>query len=235
MTLKPSRGSEAIARATLEYRAGDYENALATLAGATVDEEDYLDLAYLLGLCYSRLKKHDEALLYLEQVVTQGDDGPRTRQCRMALAVIYASTGRSKLAEYELRKLAELEQETPQICSALGHSSWKQGKLEEGIVWYRKALQLDPENAGALNGYGYLLACADRKLDIAFTCCQKAFDAHPENPAYADSLGWVLYKQGRYQEASRYVRAAANELGTEREVREHLDAIEKAARMGKGS
>ena len=112
-----------------EYRAGEYESALVSLVEAEVDEDDCLDLAYVLGLCHVRLGRHDEALLYLEQVVTGGADGPRVEQCRLSLAYVYAVTGRTKLAEYELGKLLDAGKETPQVCAAMGYASWAQGRL----------------------------------------------------------------------------------------------------------
>lgn len=223
-----SKGAQAIARATGEYRAGDYESALATLAQATVDEEDYLDLAYLLGLCHARLGRWDDALLYLEQVVTQGEDGPRTSQCRMMLAIVYSSTGRSKLAEYELQKLVEASRETTQVCAALGHANWKLGRIDEGLRWYRKALELDANNTTALNGYGYLLACAGKDLGTAFKYCKMALDSDPKNPAYADSMGVVCLKLGRMDEAAAYLKAASLLLGDNEELREHVSMYEKA-------
>lgn len=224
---KPT-GSTALAEAGRLYKAGDYESAVSTLGSATVDEEDYLDLAYLMGLCYARLGRYDEALLYLEQVVTQGDADARTAQCRMALAYVYAETGRSKLSEYELNKLVEDSRETPQVCSALGHANWKQGRVEDGLRWYSKALELDPDNPTALNGYGYLLACAGRDLQKALTCCRKALDIDPENPAYADSAGWAYFKLGMLDEAGSYLRSAAEALGDDDESRDHVAALEKA-------
>jgi Flp pilus assembly protein TadD len=225
-----SSGAKAIAKAGAEYRDGDYDSAITTLASATVDEDDYLDLAYLLGLCYARLQRFDEALLYLEQVVTQGEGDTRTLQCRMTLAYIYSMTGRTKLAEYELTKLVDASWETPQVCSALGHSNWKQGRLDEGLRWYAKALELDPESPTALNGYGYLLACADKDLDMAVTCCRKALNEDPGNPAYADSLGWAYFKLGKFEEAGSYLRAAAKALADNEESTAHLKALEKAVR-----
>lgn len=230
MSVPRSPGAKAIAKAGLEYRDGDYESAISTLASATVDEDDYLDLAYLLGLCFARLHRFDEALLYLEQVVTQGDGDARTPQCRMTLAYIYSMTGRSKLAEYELTKLVESSGETPQVCSALGHSSWKQGRLDEGLRWYARALELAPENPTALNGYGYLLACAGKDLAMAVTCCRKALNDDPGNPAYADSLGWAYYKLGRFDEAGLYLRAAAKSLDGDEESVAHVQEFEKAVR-----
>lgn len=224
----PRGGTAALAEAWAEFAAGDYESTVATLSSATVREDEYLDYAYLLGLGYARLRRFDEALLYLEQVVTSGGGEVKESQCRMALALIYSETGRHKLAEYELRKLTGSPMETAQVRAALGHSSWAQGRLEEGLDWYAKALELSPENLNALNGYGYLLACAGRDLELALTCCRKAVDGDPGNPAYADSLGWAYFKLGRLEEASRYLYVAKAELGEADECRAHIEAYEKA-------
>ncbi|TFG84441.1 MAG: tetratricopeptide repeat protein, partial [Spirochaetales bacterium] len=194
-------GEAAITKALAEYRVGDYEAAILTLADASFDEKDYLELAYIMGLCYVRLAKYDEALLYLEQVVTAGFENARSDQCRLTLAYIYSITGRSKLAEYELKKLVAAKRESPQVYASLGFASWAQGRLEEALEWYAKALDLDPENINAINGYGYLLACADRDLSRAVSLCRKALDADPGNPAYADSLGWSYLRLGMVEEA----------------------------------
>ncbi|MDR2048952.1 MAG: tetratricopeptide repeat protein, partial [Treponema sp.] len=77
-----------------------WEPALTELLKVDTDgfsAEETADLAYYLGLCYTKLKRYDDALLYLEQVVTSSPDPLRLYQCRMTLAYIYAVTGRSKL------------------------------------------------------------------------------------------------------------------------------------------
>src|SRR5574344_1035805 len=71
---------------------------------------DPVELAYYLGLCYSKLKRYDDSLLYLEQVVTAAGDNAdssadektveRVMQCRFLLAVIYCLSGRKKLADF---------------------------------------------------------------------------------------------------------------------------------------
>jgi len=223
-----SKGSLAIGKANAEYRDGEFESAIETLSAATVDENDYLELAYLLGLSHARLDHFDEALLYLEQVVTSGETGPRSTQCRLALAFIYSVTNRFKLAEYELMRLLESNIDTPQVFAALGHAVWSQGRIVEGIDFYEKALQKDPENLNALNGYGYLLACAEYDLDKALECCQKAVEGDPGNAAYADSLGWAYLKLGQLEKASHFLYEASKIVGDTEESREHIAAYEKA-------
>ena len=74
------------------YQSRKYSDALAFFLALPPDSSDNIELAYFIGLCYARLNKYDEALLYLEQVVTNGTDFDRIKQCRLSLAVIYSQT-----------------------------------------------------------------------------------------------------------------------------------------------
>ena len=56
------------------YQSRKYSDALAFFLALPPDSTDNIELAYFIGLCYARLNKYDEALLYLEQVVTNGTD-----------------------------------------------------------------------------------------------------------------------------------------------------------------
>lgn len=227
---KKQEGRAALESALADYRAGDYESALVTLAGATVDEDDYLEMAYLLGLCYVRLQKYDEALLYLEQLVTSGIEDARVTQCRYTLAYIYSVTDRNKLAEYELKKLLSDYGESARTLAGLGYSLWAQGRKEEAMEAYKKAVRLDPENRNALNGCGYVMACLNSELPRALRYCEKAVAADPANAAYNDSLGWVYFKLNRLDMAARFVGKAARLAGTHPEIKTHVDSIRKKAK-----
>ncbi len=183
--------------------------------------------AYKLGLERARASDWDAALLYLEQVVTGDPGSERGRQCRMALAYVYAMTGRFRLAEYEVRKLMEAGVESAQLSAFLGYAAWEQGRADEAIERYRKALDMDPENANALNGLGYTLACEGRDGARALTCCRKAVDMKPDNPAYLDSLGWAYYKLGYVEEARDYLGRALARAPDEPEIKAHARAVEE--------
>jgi tetratricopeptide (TPR) repeat protein len=203
----------------------DWQGALHSLRGIASTEANYLDLAYFLGLCHTRLEQWDEALLYLEQVVTSGSDFMRIYQCRMALAFVYSKTGRFKLAEYELARLHASGFESMQVLSFLGYTAWAQGRAEEAIGWYNKALELDAEYATALNGLGFVLASEGRDVAKALTYCRKAVDKSPNNPAYLDSLAWAYHRLGFEDEARGYIgRALSISPGVE-EIRGHARAI----------
>jgi tetratricopeptide (TPR) repeat protein len=211
--------------AARRYAGRDYEGALAALDEVDATEGNRLDLAYILGLCHARLGDWDDSLLYLEQVVTGSEDLLRVYQCRLALAYVYSVTGRSRLAEYELERLMKAGFRSVQVLSSLAYAAYRQGRLEEAERRYDEALDLDPESATALNGLGYILACEGREAARALTCCRKAVDKAPRNPAYLDSLGWAYHVLGFETEAKDYVARALAIAPEPEEIREHARAL----------
>jgi tetratricopeptide (TPR) repeat protein len=69
-------------------------------------------------------------------------------------------------------------------------------------------LKLDPKNIPASNDLGYLWADEGKNLGEAESMIRLAVTAEPDNSAYLDSLGWVLYKRGQFEEAHRQLDAA---------------------------
>ena len=116
------------------YKKGDYNASLAFFLSLPDDSElNSVELAYYIGLCYAKLERYDDALLYLEQVVTSGSELDRVLQCRYVLAVIYANSGRKKLAEFELNKLLESGYKPASVYSSLAYVAWKQDDVERSL------------------------------------------------------------------------------------------------------
>ncbi len=65
-----------------------------------------------------------------------------------------------------------------------------------------------PDDAGVNNDLGYLYADQGKRLEEAEAMIRKAVSEDPENSAYLDSLAWVLYKRGKYEEALRQMEKA---------------------------
>lgn len=81
-------------------------------------------------------------------------------------------------------------------------------RFEEAEANLRAILAQDPDHAEALNALGYTLADRNLRLDEAFTLIDKALKLNPDNPAILDSMGWVLFRQGKLTEAEGYLRRA---------------------------
>lgn len=71
--------------------------------------------------------------------------------------------------------------------------------------YYEKALEINPENATALNNYSYHLAVRKERLDEAECMSRKANELEADNPAFLDTYGWVLYQKGRYEDARQWI------------------------------
>lgn len=208
------------------YRENRYEDALtAFLKISSKDTEVNFDLAYYIGLCYANLLQYDDALVYLEQIITAGIDIARVYQCRLILAFIYTKTGRVRLAEFELSKLLDAGYDSPQVHTSMAYLAYEQEKVDESINLYEKALELDPDNATALNGLGYILADTEKDLTRALILCKKALDAQPNNPAYLDSLAWTYHKMGFDTEARSYIQRAETLLPDSAIIKRHLQRI----------
>ncbi|MBF0195352.1 MAG: tetratricopeptide repeat protein [Magnetococcales bacterium] len=83
------------------------------------------------------------------------------------------------------------------------------GKLEKAILWYKKSIKAQPDNAVALSNMGFALQ-AFGKLDEAVDSCQKAVTIQPNYAQGHSNLGNALKEQGKFDEASlSYIKAIA--------------------------
>jgi len=210
------------------YRMKRWELALQELLQVQTDKfsnEENAELAYYLGLCYTKLSRFEDALLYLEQVVTAETDVMRIYQCRMTLAYIYVVTKRSKMAEFELKRLQISGFESALLYNTLAYAAWTQKRHKSAVDLYEKALDIDEDNATALNNLGFILA--DSNIDImrGLRLCRKAVDKKPQSAAYLDSLGWAYFKSGELLEARTWLRRALEFAPQEKDIRDHLRTV----------
>ncbi len=97
---------------------------------------------------------------------------------------------------------------------------------------YRKALELDPNNASVLNDLGYMLADEGVKLPEALAMVKKALALDPQNGAYLDSLGWVYFKLGQYADAETNLHQAIDRTPTDPSIHDHLGQVyEKTGKL----
>ena len=195
------------------------------LDSSALGAEDGAELAYYLGLSYTKLERYDDALLYLEQVVTAAADPLRVYQCRLALAYMYVITGRSKLAEFELGRLVKGGYESIQIYTTLAYAAWAQRQFQKAVDFYEKALELDGASTTALNGLGYILADSDIDVRRGVALCRRAVDKKPQSAAYLDSLGWAHFKNGDLSEARLWLRRAFELSPHQKEIKKHMKIV----------
>jgi tetratricopeptide (TPR) repeat protein len=165
------------------------------------------------------------------QLTGTGDD----RNVETGLAMIYMRLKRYKEANEQL-DLAEAASTKPNeklyIYYLRGTVLDKEKRYDEAEAAYRKALAIDPQYAGVLNDFGYMLADRGDKLPEALQMIRKAVELEPQNGAYLDSLGWVYYKTGQYSQAEENLRKANERINTDPTVHDHLGEVyEKTGKL----
>ena len=214
------------------YSEKEYSKALNFFLSLPSDSgADKIEIAYYLGLCYAKLEKYEDALLYLEQVVTSGSQLERVLQCRFILAIIYVLSGRKRLADFELNKLLETGYMKASVYAAIAYVAWEQQNTERCLDYYEKSLEIDPENVTSLNGLGFVLACQDKDLTRALTLCKHAVKNSPNSAACLDSLGWVYYKLGLYEDSLNYLYQAEDKARDNVEIANHINTVKTKARL----
>ncbi len=99
---------------------------------------------------------------------------------------------------------------------------------ERAIEMFETCLANDPEFADALNYLAYLWAVRGERLDEALRHAQTALSLDPQNSAYLDTLGWIYYQQGRYEEALSFLRQADALRPNDPEILDHIEkTVEK--------
>jgi len=86
-----------------------------------------------------------------------------------------------------------------------------------------------PDDPGVNNDLGYLYADHGKKLEQALEMVELAVEADPDNRAYLDSLGWVLYRLERHEEALQALKKANSDPDfKDATLQEHLGDVYKA-------
>ncbi len=144
------------------------------------------------------------------------------------VATIYRETGHPALGERILEEWVEREPANAEAQFALGRSLERAARFVEAEAALRRSVDLDPGNGQALNYLAYSLADRSEKLDEALAFIRRALEIDRWNGAYLDSLGWVYFRMGQYENAREPLERAAREFPRDSTVLEHLgDLYEK--------
>ena len=180
------------------------------------DFPDKSSVHFFLGQLDEEQKKPDLALEHFRQV-TAGDQYVSARS-RAARAMLQAARGSSTaentqliLAEAQLLREAgrgdesyaflEVElakqPDNPELLYETALAAERQDKPQILEKHLRHLLKLKPDHAHALNALGYSLAERNVRLAEAQKLLGRALVLAPEDPFIMDSMGWVLFRQGK--------------------------------------
>jgi Flp pilus assembly protein TadD len=85
--------------------------------------------------------------------------------------------------------------------SILGALAEAQGESLSAMDYYKKALQIQPDQPVAANNLAYLMMESGQNIDVALSLAQTAHRGMPNSPNTADTLAWAYYYKGTYESA----------------------------------
>ena len=215
------------AKAMFAKAAANYEQSLIVNPGRA---SPYLHLAELL---LGPLKQNERAVKVLSEARQHFPQTPEIVYY-LGIAQREAKHFQEAVATFE-EALHEAEAEGAEIANArfyfdYGAAAEQAGLHDKAADLFRKSIAVDPANAAdAYNYLAYMWAERDTHLDEAEQMIKLALQADPNNGAYIDTLGWLEFRQGKFDQAlSDLLRAAQKLTREDPVVLEHVgDACAK--------
>ena len=159
-------------------RQGQWEDALAQYETALSLDPAYSPTFLHWGIALEKLEHWEAALEKLNQAVALANDKSRV--------LFYLG------ACYE------------QASRKLGHDEY----FDRAVETFQRLLEIEPNDAYALNYLGYMYADKGVRLTEAVALLEKAIALEPDNSAFLDSIGWAYFRLGELAQAEQYLQQA---------------------------
>jgi len=209
-----------VALIDMQIAEGKLDAAAARAAAAVSAQPDAALPHLMLGEVRMAQKRFDDAEASFKRAI---ELEPKLPAARLDLARLYSVKGDSRQSVQTLEDGVKALPTEPSIALALASEYERAGAAEKAIAQYERILQVSPGNDLAANNLAVLLSetrsdptSLERALALA-----KRFESSP-NPALADTLGWVYFKLGRYEDAVPSLQRAVDSAPKAAVLQYHL-------------
>jgi tetratricopeptide (TPR) repeat protein len=201
---------------------GDLRAAQAEYQKISPAFELYTNAQIHAAMIFKKEGRLDDAILVMTQAIGKKND--------QAVLYLYLSSlyeDKKDMAATEktiIEGIGRFPRDTD-LHYVLGTLLEKVNRFEESIKSMEKVLDIDPQNADALNFIGYSYADRGIRLDQAEQMIVQALKIKPDNGYILDSLGWVHFKKNKYDSALKYLQRALKLLPNDPNITEHLGDV----------
>ena len=166
--------------------------------------------------------KPDEARELLR--ATRGSTPAEKTQLILAEAQLLREAGRGDESYALLEAALAKQPDNPELLYETALAAERQGKPQVLEQHLGHLLKLKPDHAHALNAFGYSLAERNIRLAEAHKLITQALALAPQDPFIMDSMGWVLFRQGKLPEALKTLETAYG-IKADPEIAAHLGEV----------
>ena len=180
-----------------------------------------------------RIGKTDRAIALLSELA---EERPGRADVLLSLGDILRGEERYEEAAdayaQAIRRLGGFDQVGWQLLFRRGMALERAKQWESAEKYFLKALELEPDQPSVLNYLGYSWVDRGENLEQARGMIERAVELRPHSGYIVDSLGWVLYRLGDFEEAVKHLEKAVELQAEDPTINDHLgDAYWRVNRL----
>lgn len=205
--------------AAVYEESGAREKAVVHFLRVSPGSQYYGDSVVHAAHLYKQLGENEKATETLRTAISRRSDVPE-------FYAMYASmlddSKQYAEAVVMLEESLDVFPNDAQLLFYLGSMYDKVNRVDKTIETMKKVLSVDQNHVQALNYLAYTYAEENIELDVAETLVRRALELTPNDGFIMDTLGWVLYKKGKFKGAVAVLEEAFRLKSTESIIAEHL-------------
>jgi tetratricopeptide (TPR) repeat protein len=183
----------------ISFQARKNDTALQYLQAIAPDSEEYADGIYLQVRILRDLDMHGRAL----ELLKEATENPLYHHPLFyaLLASLYQEQGKVDEAMASITAGTTAFPTNEQLHFEHALLLERSGLHHKALTAMQRVLELSPDHPEALNFIGYTWADQNINLEQAFQYIQRAAELKPDNGFIRDSLGWVYFRLGNFDNA----------------------------------
>lgn len=198
------------------------EDAVAQLKAIKPDDKYFAESRTLGAYLLRQMDRYKEAIDLMNELAGKQ---PNDVKVLSFLAALQRDAKDYNAAIETTKKIIEIDPKDDRNYFTLGVYYDDAKNKQEAMNSMRKAVELNEKNANALNYLGYSLAEQGQQLDEAEQLIRRALEVEKDNGYFIDSLGWLYYQRGKYEEALVELERAVQIVPQDAVILEHLGLV----------
>jgi len=201
-----------------------YQEAIEIMAPIDESSPIFTEAILQLAYVYRQAGELDEAIIALEAVLAKGIHQP---EIYYYLTSFYGDGDQLDKAAEVLADGLQRYPDNVELLYQLAVIYEKQADRDRAVELMEQVLEIDPGHADALNFIAYHHAEKGTELEKALAQAKKAL-ATKKTGYIIDTLGWIYFKMGRYDESRKQLEEATSLLPGDAVILEHLGDLYRA-------
>lgn len=176
----------------------------------------------LLALLQIQGKKLDEAAVTVQKAMQlNSGDG----EAVALYAQIEVRRGQTANAVSAWERWSAAHPNDAGVLAILGTLEESRGNTSKAEAYYRRSLQIQPQQPIAANNLAYRMLLSGENVDVALSLAQTARQGMPNSANTADTLAWAYYYKGTYGFARDLLEEAIKSEPNDAAMHYHLGMV----------